>query len=97
MARSCVQSADAAWRPQVSGFGSHNLNSRHALLPDPDWIVGIGVHFTLSGNIDRSQAQGAARAREPWRAGPISAERRPALKHPLDRQQGNQVDAQAPP
>ncbi len=64
IAHSGVQSADAAWRPQVVGFGSTNLNSRHALLPDPDWIVGVGVHFTLSGNIDRSQAQGAARARE---------------------------------
>lgn len=64
MAHSGVQVADAAWRPQVYGFGSYNLNSRHALLPDPDWIVGVGVHFTLSGNIDRSQAQGAARARE---------------------------------
>jgi outer membrane protein TolC len=64
IAHSGVQAAEAAWRPQVYGFGSYNLNSRHALLPDPDWIVGVGVHFTLSGNIDRSEARGAALARE---------------------------------
>lgn len=64
IAASGVQAADAGWRPQVYGFGSYNFNARHALLPDPDWIVGVGVHFTLSGNLDRREAQGAARARQ---------------------------------
>lgn len=64
VASSGVQAADAGWRPQVYGFGSYNFNARHALLPDPDWIVGVGLNFTLSGSVDRREAQAAARARE---------------------------------
>lgn len=62
--RSGVQAAQAQLLPKVYGFGSYNMNPRNAVLPDPDWIVGIGVHYTLFSNIDRQSTQAAARARE---------------------------------
>jgi len=61
--RSGVKAAQAQWLPKVYGFGSYNFNSNNAVLPDPDWIVGIGLHYTLSSNVDRRSSEAAAQAR----------------------------------
>jgi len=61
--RSGVKAAQAQWLPKVYGFGSYNFNASNAVLPDPDWIVGIGLHYTLSSNVDRSSSEAAAQAR----------------------------------
>lgn len=64
MSRSGVKAAESLSLPKVYGFGSYNFNSKNAVLPDPDWIVGVGLHYTLFSNVDRKSAEGAARARE---------------------------------
>lgn len=58
-----VQAARAELLPKVYAFGSYNFNARHALLPDPDWMVGIGIHYTITGSVDRRQSEAAALAR----------------------------------
>ncbi|MFC5609809.1 TolC family protein [Variovorax soli] len=64
VSRSGVKAAQSLALPKVYGFGSYNFNSKNAVLPDPDWIVGVGLHYTLFSNVDRKSAEGAARARE---------------------------------
>lgn len=64
VSRSGVKAAQSLSLPKVYGFGSYNFNSKNAVLPDPDWIVGVGLHYTLFSNVDRKSAEGAARARE---------------------------------
>ncbi len=59
-----VQVAQAARRPTVYAFGSINLDRRHELLVEPDWIVGIGLRYTLWPDIDRSSREAAALARQ---------------------------------
>ncbi|MDM0047319.1 TolC family protein [Variovorax dokdonensis] len=64
ISKSGVKAAQSLAMPQVYGFGSYNFNSDNAVLPDPDWIVGVGVHYTLFSNVDRQATESAARARE---------------------------------
>jgi len=59
-----VKAARSLALPRVYGFGSYNFNADNAVLPDPDWIVGVGVHYTLFSNVDRQATESAARARE---------------------------------
>lgn len=54
----------ARQRPWVYAFADYNLNRHDELVIEPDWIVGIGVHFTLLSNIDRRKSESAARQRQ---------------------------------
>ena len=59
-----VRAAEGAFHPQVFAFGTKNL-IKHYLTPvEPDWMVGIGVKFTLWSNQDRFAALAAARSVE---------------------------------
>ena len=51
-------------RPWVYAFADYNFNRQDELVIEPDWIVGVGVHFTLLSNIDRRKSESAARQRE---------------------------------
>lgn len=63
-ARHGTELAQAAQKPTVFAFGSINLNRRHELLTEPDWIVGVGMRYTLWPQVDRSSNEAAAQARE---------------------------------
>ncbi|MFZ3483347.1 TolC family protein [Sphingomonas sp. 3-13AW] len=64
VAGAAVDLAKARLRPQAFAFGEYNLNRSSALPTEPDWIVGVGVRYTLFSNIGRSQAVAAAREQE---------------------------------
>lgn len=49
-----VKAAKAGYYPKVFAFGSKNLVKHYLTLPEPDWVAGIGVSFTLWDNLDRS-------------------------------------------
>ncbi len=55
-----VKAAKSAWQPQIFAFGMRNLIQHYLTIPEPDWIAGIGVKFTLWSNTDRSQSVSAA-------------------------------------
>ena len=57
-----VQAAKGSYLPQVYLFGHYNMIKHYLTLPEPDWIAGIGVSFTLWDNRDRSARVGSARA-----------------------------------
>jgi outer membrane protein TolC len=59
-----VKAVQATQKPKVYGFAEYNLNQDDALLIEPDWIVGLGVHYTLLSGLNRSKAVSAARHRE---------------------------------
>ncbi|KGB54470.1 Outer membrane protein [Sphingopyxis sp. LC81] len=59
-----VDLAKSRMRPQAFAFGSYNFNRDNALPTEPDWVVGVGVRYTILPNIDRNHALAAARARE---------------------------------
>ena len=61
-ARMGVQAAKSAYHPQVYLFGHYNMIKHYLTLPEPDWIAGIGVSFTLWDNRDRSARVGSAQA-----------------------------------
>lgn len=63
-ARHGTELAAAAKSPTVYAFGSINLNRRHELLTEPDWIVGIGMRYTLWPQVDRASNEAAAQARQ---------------------------------
>lgn len=63
-ARRGVDLARAGWLPTVYAFGEYNLNREHELVTEPDWVAGIGVHYTLMSGVDRSKSESAARARQ---------------------------------
>jgi len=63
-ARQGVNIELARERPWVYAFGETNLNQRNELIIEPDWIVGVGVHFTLLSNVDRRKSERAARERQ---------------------------------
>lgn len=48
--------------PQAFAFGEYNLNRRNALPTEPDWVVGVGVRYTILSNLDRRKSEDAARA-----------------------------------
>ncbi len=53
-AKAMKQLSDAAWKPNVSAFGSHQLNNNN------NWIVGINAQWILHSSIDRSKMQQAS-------------------------------------
>jgi len=63
-ARHGTELAQAAKKPTVFAFGSINLNRRHELLTEPDWIVGVGMRYTLWPQVDRASNEAAAQAKE---------------------------------
>lgn len=64
LADSGVDLAKSRMRPQAFAFGSYNFNRSDAIPVDPDWIVGLGLRFTLLSNIDRRDTLDAANARQ---------------------------------
>jgi len=74
-----VKAAQAAQKPKVFGFAEYNLNPDDALLIEPDWIVGVGVHYALLTGLDRGKAVSAARQRE-LQAGHAARAARSALE-----------------
>lgn len=63
LANQGVALAAAQLKPTVYAFGTYNLNRSQALPTEPDWAIGIGLHFALTSSIDRTAAVEAARAR----------------------------------
>lgn len=55
-----VTAAKAAWHPHVYAFANYNLIKHYLTIPEPDWIAGIGVKFTLWDNKDRNASISAA-------------------------------------
>lgn len=55
-----VQGAKSLYHPKVFAFGTKNLVKHYLTLPEPDWIAGIGVTFTLWSNQDRASSVAAA-------------------------------------
>ncbi len=62
--RQGVKLAQSQELPAVYAFGEYNLDRRDELAVEPDWIFGVGVHYTLMSSIDRHKATSAARERE---------------------------------
>jgi len=46
--------ARAALMPEVFAFGTYQFNKEVLTPVEPDWIVGVGVRFTLFDRLDRS-------------------------------------------
>jgi outer membrane protein TolC len=63
LAQAGTKLASARFKPQFYAFGSYNLNRDDELLIEPDWIFGVGVHYSLLSNLDRRDTLAAARAR----------------------------------
>jgi outer membrane protein TolC len=63
-ARQGAKLAHSQQLPSVYAFGSYNLNRHDELVTEPDWIVGVGVHYTLFSNTDRHKVDRAARERQ---------------------------------
>ena len=61
-ARMGVQAAKSTYHPQLYLFGHYNMIKHYLTLPEPDWIAGIGVSFTLWDNRDRSARVGVAQS-----------------------------------
>ena len=57
-----VKAAKSQYHPHVYAYGQYNAVRHYLTIPEPDWIAGIGVKFTLWDNRDRSAQVGAARA-----------------------------------
>ena len=55
-----VTAAKAAWHPQVYAFANYNMITHYLTIPEPDWIAGIGLKFTLWDNKDRNASIAAA-------------------------------------
>lgn len=55
-----VTAAKAAWHPQVYAFANYNMIKHYLTIPEPDWIAGIGLKFTLWDNKDRNALIAAA-------------------------------------
>lgn len=49
-----VTAAKAAWHPQIYAFANYNMIKHYLTIPEPDWIAGIGLKFTLWDNKDRN-------------------------------------------
>lgn len=64
LARQGIRMARAAFLPKLYAFGSYNMNRDHALPTQPDWVVGLGLHYTLNSPVDRRASLSVARARE---------------------------------
>ena len=55
-----VTAAKAAWHPQIYAFANYNMIKHYLTIPEPDWIAGIGLKFTLWDNKDRNASIAAA-------------------------------------
>lgn len=55
-----VTAAKAAWHPQIYVFANYNMIKHYLTIPEPDWIAGIGLKFTLWDNKDRNASIAAA-------------------------------------
>lgn len=55
-----VTAAKAAWHPQVYAFANYNMIKHYLTIPEPDWIAGIGLKFTLWDSKDRNASIAAA-------------------------------------
>ena len=55
-----VTAAKAAWHPQVYAFANYNMIKHYLTIPEPDWIAGIGLKFTLWDHKDRNASIAAA-------------------------------------
>ncbi|WBO24266.1 TolC family protein [Sphingomonas abietis] len=53
--------AKSRFLPQAYAFGEYNFDHKQALPTEPDWVVGVGVRYTLLSNIDRRKTLDAAR------------------------------------
>lgn len=53
--------AKSRFLPQAYAFGEYNFDHKQALPIEPDWVVGVGVRYTLLSNIDRRKTLDAAR------------------------------------
>ena len=60
-ARQGIVIAESRWKPEVFAFGSYALIKHYLSLPEPNWIAGIGVKFTLFSPEDRASKVGSAR------------------------------------
>ena len=68
-----VVAAKSAYQPKVFAFGMKNLVKHYLTIPEPDWIAGIGVTFTLWDNRDRTASVAAAQSQRD-KAGAARAE-----------------------
>lgn len=57
-----VKAAEGAFHPKLFAYGQKNLIKHYLTLPEPDWIAGIGVTFTLWSQSDRRASLRAAEA-----------------------------------
>lgn len=55
-----VTAAKAAWHPQIYAFANYNMIKHYLTIPEPDWIAGISLKFTLWDNKDRNASIAAA-------------------------------------
>lgn len=55
-----VTAAKAAWHPQIYAFANYNMIKHYLTIPEPDWIAGIDLKFTLWDNKDRNASIAAA-------------------------------------
>ena len=55
-----VRAAEASFKPKIYAFGTKNLIKHYLTLPEPDWMAGVGVTFTLWDNHDRFDKLNAA-------------------------------------
>lgn len=55
-----IAAAKSRFEPQIFAFGMKNMIKHYLTLPEPDWIAGIGVKFTLWDNRDRFESLHAA-------------------------------------
>ncbi len=46
--------SDAAWKPNVAAFGTHQIGDNN------DWVIGVNAHWTVHSSVDRSKMQQAA-------------------------------------
>ena len=59
-----VKAAKGAYLPSVYAFGEKNLIKHYLTIPEPDWMAGVGLTFTLWSDRDRSAQLASARATE---------------------------------
>lgn len=70
-----VKVAKSAMLPKAYAFASYNFNRDDAVIVDPDWIMGVGVHYTLFSNLDRGKTVSAARAKSDQALAAVGAAR----------------------
>ena len=56
-----ISAAEASFKPKVYAFGTKNLIKHYLTLPEPDWMAGVGVTFTLWDHHDPFDKLNAAR------------------------------------